>query len=264
MKRIAALLLAALVLCMGAAQAEWADGTSPARPYENEPEIDLNEQIGYMMFFPRTGNAIKYACQRLYIYLPREDVKAGDGTFYLLNEEDGEVWRTEMTNAEAITQRSINEAELEGLIWGSGTCFEIKLPKTLELGKRYFVNMTRGCIVADNGVENVQIGGTDSWAITVEGDFGVSGMEYRRAQFGGYEEQLLTPQAGDEIRLDVVLGGDAAVASIYRHNDSVEFEQTTFTTSCEVTGEVVSEDVSWGVMFLDAEGNVIGRVEFWK
>lgn len=265
MKRIAALLLAALVLCVGAAQAEWQEGMSPAKPYENVPEINLDEQMGYMMFFPREGNAIDYACQRLYIYLPREDVKAGEGTFYLMNEQDGVIWSTEMTNTEAITQRSINAAELEGLMWGGGMCFEILLPKTLELGKPYFVNMTRGCIVAENGVENVQIGGTDSWVITVEGDFGVSGMEYRRAKNNGsYEEQLLKPQAGDEIRFDLVLGGDAVIASIYDLNGSVEFEQTTFTASGEVIGEVVLEELSWGVVFLDSENKVLGRVEFWR
>ena len=265
MKRIVALLLAALVLCMGVAQAEWQEGTSPAKPYKDMPEINLDELMGYMMMFPKTGNAISYACQRLYIYLPREDVKAGEGTFYLMNEEDGVIWSTKMTDTEAITQRSINGAELEGLMWGGGTCFEILLPKTLELNKPYFVNMTRGCIVAENGVENVQIGGTDSWAITVEGDFGVSGLEYRRAQYNGtYEEQILHPQAGDEIRFDLVMGGDAVVASIYDLNGSVEFEQTTFTDSCEVIGEVVLEDLSWGVVFLDSENNVLGRVEFWR
>ena len=264
MKRIAALLLAALVLCVGAAQAEWQEGTSPAKPYENMPEIDLSENLGYMMMFPRTGNAIQYACQRLYIYLPREDVKAGNGMF-LLHEGDAEIWRTAMNNTEAITQRSINEAELEGLLWGGGTCFEIALPRTLELGKTYSVNMTRGCIVAENGVENVQVGGKDSWEITVEGDFGVSGMEYRRPKLGGaYEEQLLHPQAGDEIRFDLVLGGDAVVASIYDLNGSVEFNQTTFTASGEVIGEVVLENLSWGVVFLDSQNNVVGRVEFWK
>lgn len=265
MKRIAALLLAALLLCVGAAQAEWQEGTSPAKPYDTVPEVNLDEQMGYIMVFPKPGNAIQYACQRLYIYLPREDVKAGSGTFYLLNEEDGLIWSTGMNDTDAITQRSINAAELVGLMWGGGTCFEIKLPKTLELGKPYFVNMESGCIVTENGVANVQIGGTDSWAITVEGDFGVSSMEYRRAKgYGTYEEQLLNPQPGDEIRFDLVMGGDAVLASIYDLNGSVEFEQTTFTSSCEVIGEVVLEDLSWGVVFLDGENNVLSRVEFWQ
>ena len=266
MKRIAAWILVALLLCSGVAQAaEWADGLSPSKPYENEPEINLEETLGYMMFFPKAGNAAQAACDRLYIYLPREDVKAGEGTFYLLNEQDGVIWSTAMNDADAITQRSIDEAELDGLLWGSGTCFEIMLPRTLELGKPYFVNMTRGCIVAENGVENAQIGGTDLWTFTVEGEYGISGMEYRRAKTdGGYEEQLLHPQAGDEIRFDLVLGGDAAVASIYALNGSVDFLMTTFTASGEVIGDVISENVAWGVVFLDAGNNVLDRIEFWK
>ena len=266
MKRIVAWILTALLICAGFAQAaEWTDGRSPSKPYGDGPEINLEETLGYMMFFPKAGNAVQAACDRLYIYLPREDVKAGEGTFYLLNEDDGLIWSTTMNDTAAIAQRSINEAELEGLLWGGGTCFEIALPRSLELGKPYFVNMTRGCIVADNGVENAQIGGTEEWAFTVEGEYGVSGMEYRRAMAdGSYEEQLLQPQAGDEIRFDLVLGGDAVVASIYVLNGSVDFLSTTYTEDGEVIGEVVSEDVSWGVVFLDAENNVLDRVEFWK
>ena len=266
MKRIAAWILVALLLCTGVAQAaEWAEGLSPSMPYKDMPEVNLEEKLGYMMFFPRVGNAVENACDRLYIYLPREDVTAGEGTFYLLNEQDGLIWSTAMNNTEAIRQRSINEAELDGLLWGGGTCFEIELPKSLELGKPYFVNMTRGCIVAANGVENPQIGGTDSWAFTVEGDYGVSAMEYRRPKGGAsYEEQILKPEAGDEVRFDLVLGGEAVVASIYDLNNSVDFLTTTFTESCEVIGDVTSDELAWGVIFLDAENNVLSRVEFWK
>ena len=265
MKRIVACLVITLLLCAGIAQAaEWEEGLGPEMPYPNMPAVDLNEKMGYMMFFPQAGNGIENACDRLYIYLPREDVKAGDGTFYLLTEQ-GEVWSTAMNDTDAITQRSIDDAELEGLMWGSGTCFEIELPKSLKLGEKYFVNMTHGCIVAENGVDNPQIGGTDAWTFTVESDFGVSEMEYRRPVFGGdYEEQILKPQAGDEIRFDLVLGGEAVVASIYDLNGSVDFLTTTFTESCEVIGDVVSEELAWGVVFLDGENNVVSRVEFWK
>lgn len=264
MKRMIAWMLALLMMGVSAAQAaEWPEGLSPAKPYSNEPEIDLNEKLGYMIFDPDVSLPVEHACQRLYIYLPREDVKAGEGTFYLLTEEDGEIWSTAMTNADAIIQRAISEQELDGLLWGGGTCFEILLPRTLELGKTYFVNMTRSCIVTEAGQENAQIGGADSWRFTVEGDYGVSGMTYRRAQGNGkYEEQILHPQPGDEIRFDLVLGGEAVMASLYQYGESVDFTVTAYTASGEIVGEVKSDSPDWGVAFLDAQGNILAKVAF--
>ena len=264
MKRIIAWALVMVLAMTGTAMAaEWEEGLGPNKPYTGEPEIDLETKLGYVMFYPQTDAPVENACQRLYIYLPREDVTAGDGTLYLFTDEDGEIWSVAMNDAEAILQRSINEAELIGLLWGSGMCFEVLLPRTLELGKTYYVNLSRGCIVTDNGVENPQIGET-AWKFTVEGDYGVSGMEYRRLLTdGSYEEQILNPEIGDEIRFDLVLGGDAAMAAIYKYHDSVDFVTTTFSESCEVIGEVTSEEPVWGVIFLDAAGNQLNRVEFW-
>lgn len=263
MKRIIVLALALLLLTGTAVAAEWAEGTSPSKPYADMPEIYFEEQLGYMMFFPQEELPAENGCQRLYIYLPREDVRAGEGTLYLFTDEDGEIWNTAMNNAETITVRSINEAELTGLMWGGGTCFEVLLPRTLEVGKTYYVNLTRGCIVAENGVENMQIGGT-SWTVAVEGEYGVSGMEYRRELYDGvWEERILHPEIGDEIRFDLVLGGDAVTAAIYEYNDSVDFLTTTYAESGEVIGEVTSENPVWGVVFMDANDNMLGRVEFW-
>lgn len=264
MKRMAAIMLILAMLSVGVAQAgEWAEGTSPAKPYPDQPEINLEEQLGYMMFYPQAGAPVENACQRLYIYLPRDDVRAGEGTLYLFTDEDGQVWDTAMNDSDAVTARAINEAELDGLLWGSGTCFEVLLPRTLELGKTYYVNMTRGCIVTESGVENPQIGGT-SWGFAVEGEYGVSGMAYRRPLGNGqYEELIAHPQMGDEIRFDLVLGGEAVIAAIYQYHDSADFLTTTFDASCEVTGEVTGGELVWGVMFLDGEGKELNRVEFW-
>ena len=123
--------------------------------------------------------------------------------------------------------------------------------------------MTSDCILTTDGKEMPQVGGTDKWAFKLEGDFGVSGMEYRRAKDDGtYEEQILKPQVGDEIRFDLVLAGDATPAVVYGYNDSVDFIQQTYTESCEVIGSVIGDTIGWGVMFLDAEGNQIDIVEF--
>ena len=273
MKKAIVLALALMMLVSVAQAAEWAEGTSPSQPYPGVPKINLEEQIGYMMFYPKDKPeqgvklGVENACQRLYIYLPREDVKAGSGTFYLCSEEvkRGELWKTAMNNTAAVTQRPITEEELDSLLWGSGTCFEIKLPQTLELGTTYFINMERGCIITDSGVDNPEVGGTDAWRFQLEGEWGVSKMTYRRPLGGGkYEEDQLTPQAGDEIRFDLVLGGDAVAAVVNRFQDeSVEFEEQYFTESCEVTGIVTKENPQWFVTFLDASGNALNRVEFW-
>lgn len=263
MKKIAVLVLAMLLLSTGMAESiEWREGLSPSKPYDGVAEIDLSKQMGYMMFYPSADMKIENACQRLYIYLPREDVEIGEGTFYLCTESDGVVFKTEMGNADAVSQRAIDENELVGLLWATGTCFEIQLPKTLELGKTYFVNMTRGCILTENGIESPEIGGTDTWAFTVEGDFGVSSMQYCRQTAGGYEEGLTKPMVGDEIRFDLTLGGEAATAIVYGYGGSVDFLPTAYDASGEVTGTVTAENPVWGVLFLDAEGNALGQVQF--
>ena len=261
MKKLMVWSLVLVLMCAGLAQAaEWSDGRSPSQPYVGVPEVNLNEIMGYMMFYPSAKMTKDYACQRLFIYLPREDVKAGKGTLYLVDQDaNQQVWSTTMNNTAAVRQRPITDAELTSLLWGGGTCFEIRLPKTLAVGKNYFVNMTRECIVSNDGkVDNPEVGGTTAWAINIGGQFGVSNMEYRRPNGDGtYQEQLLTPQVGDEIRFDLVLGGEAAMAVVYAYNDSVDFIQQTYTESCEVIGSVTGDTIGWGVTFLDAAGNPI-------
>lgn len=260
MKKWIAVILAMVLLCAGMAQAAvWADGKGPSKPYSNVPEVNLNQNIGYMMFYPSAFLPVQHACQRLFIYLPREDVKAGDGMIYLYTQEDGEVWSSVMNNVVSITQRPITEEELAGLMWGGGTCFEIKLPKTLDLNKYYYVNLARNCIVTENGsVDNPEVGGTDNWGFIVGGMYGVSGMEYLRDG-----ETALFPMAGDTIRFNLELGGDAVSAVLFAYNDSVSFLNTMYTQSTEVSGSVLTGSPAWGVMFLDAEGNEIDRVEFY-
>ena len=260
MRKWIAVVLAMLLVCAGMAQAvEWAEGKSPGKPYANLPEIDLNKNIGYMIFSPSAIMPIQYACQRLFIFLPREDVKAGDGKLRLYASEGGEVWSTAMTNDVLITQRPIMEDELEGLMWGSGTCFEIKLPKTLDLGKSYYVNLDAGSLItADDGLKNPAVIGDANWAFSVDGAFGVSGMEYLRDG-----ETALLPMSGDTIRFNLQLGGDAVSAVLIGYNDSVSFYSTKYTQSTVVTGSVTDDFPAWAVRFLDADDNVIEEVVFY-
>lgn len=257
MKRIAIMMLALLLVCPAAAAADWPEGLGPGQPYQGSPEVNLAEKLGYMVFAPDAGIPASNACQQLQVYLPREDVQPGEGVFTLYTAAGEEVWRAAMNDPEAVTRRDLREDELTGLMWGGGTCFEIRLPRTLELGETYFVNLTRGCIVTDGGVDNAQIGGTDAWRFTLEGDFGVSGMAYRRAG-----QDVLTPESGDEIRFDLTLGGEAVIASIYQSGDTADFPLTTFTESGTVTGAVTAENPVWGVLFLDAQGGVVRKIEF--
>lgn len=264
MKRIMAWLLAALMLFGGTALAEWPEGTSASKPYDDLPEIDLNEKLGYMLFHPSAELPMTTACQRLYIYLPREDVRAGEGLIYLCTDAQRDIWSAPM-NSDVVTRRAINEAELEGLMWGGGTCFEVRLPHTLTLGETYYVNLGEGAIVTDGGLENVQIGSTTAWRFTLEGEYGVSNMSYRRAKAsGGWEDGLTDPVPGDEIRFDLTIGGDAVRAVIYGYGGTVDFLTLMCEESGEVTGTVTAENPMWGVMFLDAQGNELTRVDFWQ
>ena len=262
MKKAIALLL--VLLLVGVAQAEqWPEGTSPSQPYRNVPSVDLSEQFGYLMLYPNANMSMEHFCQTLFIYTPREDVEATDATFYLCTEDNrnGAIWSTAMNNTDVITVRPITETEQVGLMWGSGTCFEIFLPESLTLGQSYFVNMEEGCIVSTDGVKSPTIGGTDSWVFTLEGDYGISAMQYRRPQGDGYEEGVLTPKKGDELRFDLVLGGDAVAAVVYRGNEAVDFAVTNDDQTSEVIGQVTGENPVWGVLFMDAQGNLIDRIE---
>lgn len=259
MKRIMALALALVLLTIGvqmAAAEEW----SSSKPYGGVPEIDLTQKLGYMVFYPNESMAPEGLCDRLYIYLPRDDVQAGDGLL-LLYTAAGEVWRTRMNDESCVTLRPLTAGEMDSLMWKAGVCFEIALPRSLTIGESYTVNLEKGCIVAGE-VTNVQIGGKDAWTFEVKGDYGMNAIEYRRLQPNGkYEEMITAPQAGDEIRFDLVLGGQVVAASLYS-NGTVSFQPNYLTESGEVTGIVTGESPSWGVIFLDANGNVVSQADF--
>ncbi len=321
MRDALALALALMLVLAGAGLAEassgWREGLGPSKPYEGVPEIDLSEKLGYTVFSPTEARDVEHSCQKLFVYLPRTDVKAGEGQLHLYTEEGEELWSTAMNDTEAVTVRELTAAEQESLLWGEGTAFEVKLPRSLELGKTYIVNMERGCVwTADGKVDNPAVTGADAWRVKLVGDYGVSGAEYRRplvTETPEPEEALeatqtpaptetpdprvtldpnatavipqelidlangvtpeptpeakveyrtvLKPQSGDQIRFDLVLGGEAAQAVLYGYNATVDFQQITYTQSGEVTGEVLQETPAWGVMFLDAEGNELDRVE---
>lgn len=264
MKRLIALCLALMLLyAVPACAAQWPEGRSPSQPYAGKPEVDFSKTLGYMMFYPRTGVEVVGGLRTLFVYLPREDVKAGNGELTLRSDEDKSTWTVAFNNTDYVHQRDMIEEEMVGLLWGSGTCFEITLPVSVGLNRHYYVDLGRDCIISnDNAVSNPELPGENSWFFSTEADFGVSEMEYRRAQSnGGYDSGIVTPKAGDEIRLDIVLGGEATTAVLYQYSGA-DFGVTTFTESGEVIGTVTAEDPDWGVLFFDASGNQVGVVQF--
>ena len=263
MKKLLAMFLAMMLFAVPAFAAEWGEGLSPAKPYPSVPEVDLTSSIGYMQFYPNAKAGDNALGQKtLFIYLPREDVQAANnGSLILRSADRGEEWRVTFSNKDYIRMRPISEFGLEGLMWGSGVCFEIMLPVSPRLGASYTVELQPLCIVDAAGtIGNPAI--TDTWAFEAFGDYGVSELEYRRPKGDGqYEGGIGQPKAGDEIRFDLVLGGDAVLAALYVRSGA-EFVLTNFTESCEVIGTALDEDPYWGVIFLDADGEVLQQVEF--
>ena len=253
MKKVISLLLALSMLCVGSAlAAEW----QPGKPNEGVPEVDLTQKLGYMMFSPNSVLTVDTACQRLYVYLPRTDVEAGEGSLHVYGSA-GEIWSTPMAS-EAVTLRPMSADEMALFHWQDGVCFEIRLAISLPLNEGCHVTLDENCIVtSEGGIGNPAITGAQEWPVQVTGDYGVGGLQYLRDG-----EAVLAPAAGDTIRFDLTLGGDAVIASIYSTDASVAFDLGAYEASGEVTGQVVGDAPVWGVVFLDANGAQIGSVVF--
>lgn len=263
-KIIAAAWAAALILCASAAwAAEWREGLHPGQPYATLPAVDLTQEIGYMMFYPNEGMPATAVCRTLYIYLPREDVLAGEGTLRLSAVEDGPVLDVAMNDETLVRHRAMTEDELDAWLWGSGSCFEIQLPRALEWGKTYYATMAKACVTTEAGIDSPAISGQYSWRFALAGEYAVSGLEYRRPLADGAYETVLTPaQPGDEITFDLVLGGEAASATLYSRGASVDFPTVHTERSMQVTGVVTADAPAWGVMFFDAQGEMLDQLEF--
>lgn len=275
MRRWMAVALILALLIPTAMASEWKDGRSPAKPYAGLPEVNLEETLGYMMFYPNNKIPYPHNCRALQVYLPRRDVKAGSGTFYLCSEENGEEVRYAFNDEEHVTLRDMTAEELDALLWDDGVCFEIRLDAPLKMQGSYFVNLEENCIVTEDGkVGNVTIGGTDSWAFETSAEYGFENLTYRQPLPGEEEteeeveeaeieyEILPEPIAGVEVAFDLVLGGEAKMAVLYWLDDSMEFETTTFTENATVTGRILKEDPAWGIVFLDENGNELWLEDF--
>lgn len=325
MKKLIALLMVCMMLLGSAAlAAEWPEGRSPSKPFAGKPEIDLESSPGYIVLYPRTNLSAKYFCDEVRMYLPREDVKLGEGFVHVYENVPGasepvEIAAIDVTDSACASIEPLPEEMMTALMWGSGVSVNFHLPKSLEFGDAdhsYFVLMDEGCVVFAGGkVVNPRISNPEAWTPVVEGDYGVSGLCYTAAPtiaavdepdvapeedinvFGGEmpaegeeaeddeeleefdtpavpagaeeaeegdveaEEIRVTPQIGDHVNFDLVLGGKAVSAVLFSNNDSVNFDQVEYIASASVTGTVIREDVSWGIVFLDEAGEPINAFD---
>ena len=207
MKRLIALILAGLMALGGVSlAASWPEGRSAAQPYSRLPEVNLSETMGYIMLFPCAKLPVSRFCDILAVYLPREDIALGEGTARLYEKVEGEdkpveVCSVDFTNTDSVVVRPMEEGELQDLMWGGGTCVEMFLPKSLELGEKahdYFVLMDDGCFTANDGkLKSLQITSEEAWIPVIHGDYGVSGLYYIDAPLptdGDEEEEDEIPE----------------------------------------------------------------------
>lgn len=301
-KKLIALLLAGMMMAApvsaaesgaeAAAVPEWGEGKGPAHPYTGVPEVDLDKTMGYVMLYPRVKMPAEHFCDILEMYLPREDVVLGDGKLTLYD-KDGEVFSTSFADADYVKIRDISTEELTGLMWGGGVCIDVYLPVSLRLNDEYYVQMEKGCFSASDGkVVSLPIETKDAWQPLVTGDFGISSLAYTvgnrnsadagtisaaeaaaavetGTESGASEaaasvEYTRQPKTGDRIRFDLTLGGDAASAIVFSDNGSVYFDPVEFTESCTVTGYVMQDDVSWGIEFVNKDGDILDILDMSK
>ena len=74
----------------------------------------------------------------------------------------------------------------------------------------------------------------------------------------------LAPEKGDKVRFDLLMGGDADVAVLYSENGSVLFPEIEYKESATVVGTVLSNDINWGVVFLNKDGDILDLMQMTK
>ena len=290
MKKWIALALVCMVMLSGACMAaEWPQGRSPAQPYSGTVEVDLSQTMGYIIFYPRTKKPATMFCDLLEIYLPREDVEIGSGYGHLMEIVEGEsdpveVCTIDFSDPNCVGVSPMEEELLQSLMWGSGVSVEMRLAKSLEFGDgiqhSYYVTLDEGCFTAANGtVKSPKIVNPEAWIPVLEGEYGMSGLYYAEGTGEPEAEETeddeeaeeveapaevvytLAPKTGDTVTFDLVIGGEIAAAVVYSENESVSFEEQEYRQNAHVTGRVIKDDVTWGVVFLDETGEVVSYVD---
>ncbi|MBQ6123494.1 MAG: hypothetical protein IJI59_17415 [Clostridia bacterium] len=300
MKRLLALVLVCLLCATSALAAEWAEGLGPDQPLPGVPKIDLSKEMGYDYTYPSAKLKVKYFCNVLEIYLPREDIELGEGHAHLYDSTDTEIADIDFANPDQVELRVQQENELVAKKWGSGVCIEMHLPVSLKFNESYYVLMDLNCFTAgENHVSNYDLTEKTQWTPVLESDFGIEGLFYftppappeeeeseaveeapeEAVEANPFERSMVTeeteaapveeelgepkynPVTGDKIHFDLVLGGDAKTAVIFSENDSVLVSQQDYTESSPVTLTITKDDLDWGVVFLNDKDEVIQAIK---
>ena len=83
-KWAAVIIIVALMITTSAQAAQWPEGRSAAQPYAGTPPVNLDETMGYILLYPRPKMPAQGFCDRLQIYLPREDIVLARGALRLM------------------------------------------------------------------------------------------------------------------------------------------------------------------------------------
>lgn len=301
MKKLLAMVLVCLLCATSAFAAEWAEGLGPEQPLPGVPKIDLSKEMGYDYTYPSAKLKVKYFCNVLEMYLPREDIELGEGHAHLYDSTDTEIVDIDFANPDQVELRVQQESELVAKKWGSGVCIEMHLPVSLKFNESYYVLMDLNCFTAgENHVSNYDLTEKTQWTPVLEGDFGIESLFYftppappeeaegeeaeaaeeapeEAAEGNPFEKSMVAeeeapveeelgepkynPVTGDKIHFDLVLGGDAKTAVIFSENDSVFVQQQDYTESSPVTLTVTKDDLDWGVVFLNDKDEVIQAIK---
>lgn len=256
MKRLIALCLALLLLFSATALADWAEGLGPNKPYNNVREVDFEQTLGYMIFYPNGITPETYT-KTLFIYLPRDDISInrenGATVTVRSSNPDVETVTVALSDPDAVRIRALVNSELEGLMWGCGTCIEIELPTSLRLDCTYYVDLSDRAIMDEaREIGNDAFTSDDStnWHFTLLADYGVSELAYLNAA----QQPVYKPAAGDTVRFDLVLGGAAKSATLAPQGMiTFDVANPTITESCEITATIEEDFPRWQIIFWDVE-----------
>ena len=179
MKKLLAVVLVCLLCTTSALAAEGAEGLGPEQPLPGVPKIDLSKEMGYDYTYPSAKLKVKYFCNVLEIYLPREDIELGEGHAHLYDSTDTEIVDIDFANPDQVELRVQQESELVAKKWGSGVCIEMHLPVSLKFNESYYVLMDLNCFTAgENHVSNYDLTQKTQWTPVLESDFGIESLFY--------------------------------------------------------------------------------------
>jgi len=264
MKKMLIACLVLMMLCTTAMAATWPEGLSAQKPYSGTPEVDFQKSFGYMIMVPRKDSTVIPGTDTLSVCTPRVDVAIGTGEFVLYNRTTGKKEVISMDD-ERVTMREMSDTELDAMLWGSGTIFDIRIEKGLEPNCEYYIEMSEGCFISpEYEAVSPEIKGRDKWAFNTRTKNVVEKLKYYRENENKQTTiKVEEVQVGDSAKFSVKMDENVAVAAVYFETGLIEAEVTWFTENTEVSVSFPQAgSVKWGIAFMDSEGNLVGKAVF--